>query len=196
MRTMLMALALAAAVPATPEEAGRPADGSTRIGVVDLDRVGAESVMGKELAKEIAALETEIQAERTKKQADLKRLDAEIAGLQQELDKQAALLSEDGAEKKRQEIKRKSRDRDAYVEDGRVQLEKLTERAQSRATTISEGFRQKLRPYLVSVARQQGVQVLLDSRNAIAIDGAFDISTAVIAALDAAQAQPPAAAAR
>jgi Skp family chaperone for outer membrane proteins len=195
MRTMLIALTLAAAAAAaTAQEAGRPAgDGSTRIGVVDLDRVGTESVMGKELAKEIAALETEIQAERAKKQADLKRLDAEIAGLQQELDKQAALLSEDGAEKKRQEIKRKGRDRDAYVEDGRVQLEKMTERAQSRATTISEAFRQKLRPYLVSVARQQGVQVLLDSRNAIAVDGAFDLSTAVIAALDAAQ---PAATAR
>lgn len=189
MRTMLIALTLtAAAAAATAQEAGRPkGDGSTRIGVVDLDRVGTESVMGKELAKEIAALETEIQAERTKKQNDLKRLDAEIAGLQQELDKQAALLSEDGAEKKRQEIKRKGRDRDAYVEDGRVQLEKMTERAQSRAATISEAFRQKLRPYLVSVARQQGVQVLLDSRNAIAVDGAFDVSTAVIAALDAAQ---------
>src|SRR5437016_79097 len=166
----------ALAVAASAQEKKAP-----RIGVIDMDRVGAESVIGKGYAQQISALQGEIEAARTKKENDLKKLDTEINGMQEELEKQSALLSEEAKEKKQAEIKKKARDREAFLEDGRNELEKMVQRAENQAKALQNELQQKIRPHMDAVARAQGLDILLDGRSAMVMNNEYDISQAVIA---------------
>ena len=84
-------------LPPRPAAAGpghggpRPAeaeDRSPKIAVIDMARVSAESLLGKGYAAQLEALKNEIDAEGTKKQAELQKMDAAIKALQDELEKQ------------------------------------------------------------------------------------------------------------
>src|SRR5262245_33665618 len=114
-KTLLTGLLLGAAPLAWAQEAKSP-----RIAVIDMTRISSESLMGKGYATELEKLQNEINSEGTKKQAELQKMDAAIKALQDELEKQSSVLSADAAEKKRQEIVKKSRDRQAFLEDGQA----------------------------------------------------------------------------
>ncbi|HET8644241.1 MAG TPA: OmpH family outer membrane protein, partial [Vicinamibacteria bacterium] len=123
MKTTLVAAAafagLAAAVLAQePAGGARP----PKIAVIDLGRISSESALGKTYATQIEKLESDIKAEGTKKQAELQKLDTAIKALADELEKQASVLSAEARDRKEQEILRKRRERDAYLEDGQREL--------------------------------------------------------------------------
>jgi Skp family chaperone for outer membrane proteins len=185
----VLAAATTAAAPDTTGSAGKVA----RVCLIDVDRVGAQSLLGKRYAAKVKALKDELDAERTKKQVELQKMDAEIKALQEDLEKQGAFLSEDALEKKRQEITRKGRDRQAFVDDGTAEIERRRERAQTQGDTWSNEMRARIQPHVEAVARQQGFNILLDARNALALDGSFDISSDVIVRLDEAERVSPAA---
>jgi outer membrane protein len=172
--------AIAAAAGAQDTGKGR----NPKIGIIDMDRVGTESVVGKGYAQQVAMLQSEIETARTKKETDLKKLDSEINGLQEELEKQQALLSEEAKEKKQADIKRKAREREAFLDDGRAELEKMVQRAENQAKALQNELQQKIRPHMETVAKSQGLDILLDSRSAMALNSDFDISTEVIAKVD------------
>src|SRR5450432_178379 len=115
-----------AAPPAAPRAAGPL--GTPKIAVIDMQQISAESVLGKSYATKIEGLENEIKAEGTKKQNDLQKLDASIKALQEELDKQGSVLSPEAADKKRQDIVKRQRDRQAFLEDGQADLQRMKER--------------------------------------------------------------------
>jgi Skp family chaperone for outer membrane proteins len=182
MRRMFILAALAAASVAGAQDASKGK--VAKIGIIDMDRIGAESQIGKGYAAQIQSLQSDIEAERTKKQAELDKIDSSIKAMQDELEKQGALLSDDAKEKKAQEIKKKAREREAYVDDGRAEMEKMVQRAQNQANALNNELQQKIKPHMEAVARQLGLDVLLDSRSAIALNGEFDISSNVIVKLD------------
>src|ERR1700687_449483 len=103
------AVALAQDAAAQAPAASRPAGpmGMPKIAVIDMQQISAESVLGKSYASKIEALENEIKNEGTKKQTELQKMDAAIKTLQDELEKQASVLSPEAADKKRQEIVKK-----------------------------------------------------------------------------------------
>jgi outer membrane protein len=175
--------AVAAAAGAQDAGAGK----SPKIGIIDMDRVGTESLVGKGYAQQVATLQGEIEAARTKKENELKKLDSEINALQEELEKQQALLSDEAKEKKQTEIKRKAREREAFLDDGRAELEKMVQRAENQAKALQGELQQKIRPHMEAVARAQGLDILLDSRSAMALNSNFDISGDVIVKVDEAE---------
>jgi Skp family chaperone for outer membrane proteins len=197
MRKILILVAVAAAAAAAAQEAPSKAERKiARIAVIDVDRIGAESLIGKSYATQLDALQNEIEAERKKKESDLAKLGTAITVLQEELDKQGALLSEEAAERKRQEIKAKTREREAFLEDGQAVLQRMAQRAQNQAKELQNELQKKIKPHMEAVARQAGVDILLDSRSAMAMSNEFDISNDVIVRLDEAEraAKPKAAA--
>jgi Skp family chaperone for outer membrane proteins len=155
--------------------------------------------MGKGYAAQIQGLEKEIQTEGAKKQAELAKLDASIKALQDELDKQAAVLSPEAAERKRQDIVKKTRERQAYVEDGQQELQRMRDQAEQRAQGLNNEFQQKIKPHIDAVAKERGVDIILTSQVALTLNKEFDISRDVVTKADAAeraaQAAKPAAAA-
>jgi len=164
-----------------------------RIAVIDMARVSAESQLGKSYAAQLEKLQTDINAEATKKQTDLGKLDTALKTLQEELEKQASVLSPEARDKKQQEIVRKTRERQAFLEDGQAEINRMRERAQSQAQAINAEFQQKVRPVVEQVAKDKGLDLVLDSQVAYTINRDFDITRDVIAKADEAEKAKPAA---
>jgi Skp family chaperone for outer membrane proteins len=186
-----LVLGAAAASVALAQEPAAPAAGAPlrtpKIAIIDLVRVSNESQLGKSYASRIEALENEIKTEGNKKQAELTKMDNDIKALQEELEKQASVLSAEAADRKRQEITRKTRDRQAFLEDGQAELQRMRERAQAQAESLNNEFQQKIKPYIDAAAREKGIDILLTSQVALTMNREFDISGDVIARADAAQ---------
>jgi Skp family chaperone for outer membrane proteins len=186
-KTYLLAVALCAAA-ATAAVAQEPAAGRTpKIAVIDMQQISTQSALGKAYAAKIEGLEKQIQAEGTRKQGELKKLDDAIKALQEDLEKQATVLSAEAADKKRQEITRKSRERQAFLEDGQQELQRMKERAEAEAAGFNQEFQSKVRPHVEAAAKAKGVDILLTSQVALTMNPEFDISKDVITRIDAAE---------
>jgi outer membrane protein len=186
---LLVALAFAGAAAA--QEAAK----SPRVGIIDMARVSAESLLGKSYAAQLEKLQNDISAEATKKQTDLGKLDASIKALQDELEKQGAVLSAEAREKKQTEIVRKTRERQAFLEDGQAEINRMRERAQQQAQSINNEFQLKVRPLVEQVAKDKGYDLVFDSQVAYTINKDFDITRDVIVKADETEKAKPAAAA-
>ncbi len=169
------------------------------IAVIDMARVSSESLMGKGYAQKLEQLRAEIESEQKKKQSDLDKLDTAIKGMQEELEKQQSVLSPEALDKKRQEIVKKGRDRQAFLEDGQAELQRMRERAQQQAQVLNNEFQIKIKPHIEAVAKEKGIDILLDSQVTLSVSSEFDVSQEVVVKADdaekAARAKAPAAAA-
>jgi outer membrane protein len=189
-KTVLACLGLcASAALAFAQDAAAPARpagpiGTPKIAVIDMQQISAESVLGKSYASKIEGLESEIKNEGNRKQGDLQKMDAAIKVLQDELDKQGSVLSPEAADKKRQDIVKKQRDRQAFLEDGQADLQRMKDRAEQQAQAMNAEFQQKIKPAIDAVARDKGVDIILTSQVALTMNPAFDISKEVIARAD------------
>jgi outer membrane protein len=168
---------------------------SPRVAVIDMARVSAESLLGKSYAAQLEKLQTDINAEATKKQTELGKIDAAIKTLQDELEKQGSVLSQEARDKKQQEIVRKTRDRQAFLEDGQAEINRMRERAQQQAQSINNEFQLKVRPLVEQVAKDKGYDLVLDAQVAYTINRDFDLTRDVIVKADEAEKAKPAAAA-
>jgi len=164
--------------------AARGPIGTPKIAVIDMQQISAESVLGKSYASKIEGLENEIKSEGTKKQGELQKMDAAIKALQDELDKQGSVLSPEAADKKRQDIVKRQRDRQAFLEDGQADLQRMKERAEAQAQAMNAEFQQKLKPAIDAVAKEKGIDILLTSQVALLMNAAYDISKDIIAKAD------------
>lgn len=199
-KTYLLASLLAASAGAAfAQDAAAPAAAprAPRVAVIDMARVSAETLLGKGYAAQLDGLKSEIDAEGTKKQNELQKLDTALKALQDELEKQGSVLSPDAADKKKQEIVRKTRERQAFLEDGQQELQRMRDRAQQQAQSLENDFQVKVKPHIDAVVRDKGIDLLLDSRIILAVAKDFDISREVIVKADdaerAAKAKAPAA---
>jgi len=189
-KTFLVALGLCASAAVAlaqtpaPASAARGPIGSPKIAVIDMQQISAESVLGKSYASKIEGLENEIKSEGTKKQGELQKMDAAIKALQDELDKQGSVLSPEAADKKRQDIVKRQRDRQAFLEDGQADLQRMKERAEAQAQAMNAEFQQKLKPAIDAVAKEKGIDILLTSQVALLMNQAYDISKDIIAKAD------------
>jgi outer membrane protein len=181
-----LALALAAAGLAVAQDAGGPK--TAKIAVIDMARVSAESTLGKSYATQLEKLQTDINTTAQAKQTELQKMDATIQALQEELQKQGAVLSQEARDNKQQEIVRKGRERQAFLEDGQAEINRMRERAQQQAQSINNEFQVKIRPIVEEVAKAKGYDLVLDSQVAYTISRDIDITRDVITKADEAAA--------
>ncbi len=127
-------------------------------------RISAESGLGKSYVAQLDKLQTEIQAAMTQKQTELGKMDTAIKALQDELEKQGSVLSQEAREKKQVEITRKSRERNAFLEDGQAEINRMRERANQQAQQINNEFQLKVRPIIEQVAKEKGFDLIIDSQ--------------------------------
>jgi outer membrane protein len=166
---------------------------SPRVAVIDMARVSAESTLGKSYASQLEKLQNDINVAATQKQTELGKLDATLKTLQEELEKQGSVLSPEARDKKQQDIVKKTRERQAYLEDGQAEINRMRERAQQQAQAINAEFQQKVRPIVEQVARDKGLDLVLDSQVAYTINRDFDITRDVIGKADEVDKAKPAA---
>ena len=193
-KTCTLALVLLAGGALAQEAAPKPAaapkatERTPKIAVIDMGKVSGESLLGKGLAAQLETLRNEINAEGTKKQAEIDKLSAQIQALQEELQKQENVLSPEAIDKKKQEIVKKQRERQAFGEDSQAEIERMKDRAQQKAQALDNEFQTKIRPHVEAVVKERGIDILLDSRVVLGTPGKeFDISQDVIIRSDDAE---------
>jgi Skp family chaperone for outer membrane proteins len=182
MRKTFVAVLLLAAPLVQAQEPKAP-----KIAVIDMGRVSAESLLGKGYSAQLEAIKNEIDSEANKKQADLAKMDQAIKALQDDLDKQGSVLSPEAADKKRGEIVKKQRDRQAFLEDGQADLQKMRERAQQQAQVLNNEFQVKIKPHIDAVAKEKAIDILLDGQVTLTVNRDYDISRDVIVKADEAE---------
>jgi len=175
------------AVPAQAQAQAEAAGGGPRIAVIDMGKVSGQSLLGKHYAAELEKLRDGIESERTKKQNQLKNLESELQTLLDEIEKQQSVLSAEALGKKQKEVNRKKRQRQALMEDGQLDIQRMTERAQQQAQNYNLEFQQKIRPHIDAVVKEKGIDILLDSQVALAVNPSFDISQDVVVRADDAE---------
>jgi outer membrane protein len=179
--TLLCATSSAFAQTAGPT--GKP----TKMGVVDMQRISQESLLGKSYATKMDQLESEIRSELTKRQNQIAQIDAAIKALQEELQKQSAILSPDAVEKKQQEIVKKNRDRQATTEDSQADIQHMQQAAQAKAQEFQVEFNTKIQPILQAVGKEKGLDFILDRATIVLINPELDITRDVIVKADDAE---------
>jgi Skp family chaperone for outer membrane proteins len=179
------AAAVVIAQSPAPSGATRP---SPRLAVVDLERISRESLLGKSYQARLQAAGAQLESEQTKKKAELQKRETELRALTADLERQAAALSEEAGEKRRQEIVRKTRERDAFVEDGRAELARLQQKAEEQMRTLNDDFQKRIVPQIHAAGRAQGFDLLLLANQAvITLNQTYDISSDIIVKLDDAE---------
>lgn len=182
MRKTFVAALLLAAPLAQAQEPKAP-----KIAVIDMGRVSAESLLGKGYSAQLEAIKNEIDSEANKKQAELAKMDQAIKALQDDLEKQGSVLSPEAADKKRGEIVKKQRDRQAFLEDGQADLQKMRERAQQQAQVLNNEFQVKIKPHIDAVAKEKAIDILFDGQVTLTVNRDYDISRDVIVKADEAE---------
>src|SRR5579862_9266054 len=135
MREMVFpALVLGAllAAPAGAQEAAKPAAApapsaaarNPKIGILDIDRVWAESLLGKGYTAQLEKSKNELQSLGSKKEAELKKMQDEIQAMAEELEKQQTVLSAEVVETKQRALVKKRREAEDFIADGKQEVAK------------------------------------------------------------------------
>ncbi len=155
-----------------------------RIGVISMEQIYAESLLGKEYAGMIDKLEGEIKSVGTKKQADLQKIESDLQKLQEDFDRQQSVFSEEAADREQQKIVAKRRESQAYREDAQREMERMQASAQRRAQALTNEFQIKVKPFIEQLTKERNIDLLLDSRFALFSAPELDLTREVIARSD------------
>jgi Skp family chaperone for outer membrane proteins len=179
-------LLLGGAVAAFAQEPAGDRFPTARVALIDASVLYAESRLGKRYAARAAELETGLESVRQEKEAAAAQRNSEISALKAEIEK-----SGDPSGQKAQEVRRKERELEAFIEDGKAEIEQAEERARQQAQAIHKEYQNEMRPFIEAVAREKGIDFLLDAGLALPLNPAFDISREVVARADAAEKSGP-----
>lgn len=184
-------LGLGLAVTAPCQEAAPAAPVQPKIAVIDMNRVLVESAVGKIYQKTVSDRREQLRAQAEKLRGALEKLDTQLNTLQQELQTQSAVLSDEAQEQKGLELRRKQRERDQAAQDSQEQYQLAENEANRVIEKLNNEFTEKITPFIETVVRGRGVNLLFHRGTVAFADPSFDISKEVIAKADDAERAKP-----
>lgn len=156
---------LLVAVPASAQTAGST---TTKIGVLEVQRIVAESAVGKESLARVQKIQGQKQEELTRRQTELKDLEKKIQD-------QNKSLSEEALDKLQKDYQAKALEFKRSQDDAQRELEELQRKE------LSE-LEKKVMPVIDAVAREQGFNLVFNKFQSglLFADGSSDLTDAVI----------------
>ena len=147
-----------------------PTGASTKIAVIDIERIAAESNAGK-------ALFEDLKVENEKLQAESQRLQQEIGDLQAKLNSE--ILSQDARLRLQRDVERKRTDAQRWLEDAQAEFEAKRQDGEVK-------FQEKLGPMVEAVAQENGIGLIFRATPGLTfvLDASLDISPLVVKKLD------------
>jgi len=147
-----------------------PTGANTKIAVIDIERIAAESAEGKKLFEELRVENDKLQEEST-------RLQQEIRDMQAKLNSE--ILSQDARLRLQRDAERKQKDAQRWLEDAQSAFEAKRQDGEVQ-------FQAKLAPVVESVAKEQGIGLIFRATPGLTfvLDPALDISALVVKKLD------------
>lgn len=160
-----------------PPPAAGQAETATKIGIIDIDRVTAESDAGKTLIERLQQDGERINAGRVQREQ-------ELADLQNQMT--SGMVASDARERLTRELERKRTDAQRWVEDANREFQEAQQ-------AVDLEFQNRLRPIIDEVARQLGFGLIFRSNRSLAmvLNPSLDITPQVIEALNKVEASRP-----
>jgi outer membrane protein len=176
--TLLVASACFAVVSASGQNAPAAAAGAgttTKIAVIDIERIASESAAGK-------ALFASLKAENDKIQEEVAKREQEIRDMQTKLNSE--ILSQDAKVRLQRDIERKRTDAQRWLQDQQADFEAKRQDGESK-------FQASLEPIVRAVATENGIGLIIRATPGLTfvLDPTLDISPLVVKKLDS---TPPA----
>jgi Skp family chaperone for outer membrane proteins len=174
---VLVAVFLSIAVVQTnaqDQSAPQPATGTTVIGtklaVIDIDRIAAESEAGKVLFEKLKVENDRIAAERAKKQQDIRDMEARMT---------SEVLSADARAQLSRDVERARTDAQRWLEDQQRDF-------QQKQQLEEEAFQRQLAPVVEKVAQEHGIGLIFRATPGLTfvLDPNLDITPLVIQAFN------------
>lgn len=161
---------------ASPPASGQ-AEMGTKIGIVDIDQLAAESDAGKALIERLQQNSERINAARVQREQ-------ELADLQNQMT--SGLVSSDARERLARELERKRTDAQRWLEDANREFQETRQAAELE-------FQNRLLPIIDDVARQLGFGLVFRTNRSLTmvLNPALDITPQVIEELNKGEAAQP-----
>ncbi len=183
---LVQTAALIAALPALvaaqsiapPQNEPQPISGvGTKIGIIDIDRIAAESDAGKVLIEKLQSETERINAARVQREQELADLQAPMA---------SGPTSSADRDRLNREIERKRTDAQRWLEDANREFQVTQQAADAE-------FQNKLRPIVGEVASQNGFGLIFRTNPTLTmvLNPDLNITSRVIEAFDRAEASQP-----
>jgi Skp family chaperone for outer membrane proteins len=169
----VLALFVSGPAATTAAQTGAPL-ASTKIAVIDIERIAAESVAGKQLFESLKAENDKIMEERAKREQEIRDMQTKV---------NSEILSQDAKLRLPRDIERKRTEATRWLED--VQRDFEAKRQEGEAK-----FQERLGPIVEAVAKENGIGLIFRATPGLTfvLDPQLDISTLVVQKLDAAAA--------
>ncbi len=178
--TLAVAFVAMAYASALAQEASGAAiqgpSGATKIAIIDIDRIAAESTAGR-------ALFDSLRDENEKIATETQRLQQEIVDLQTKLNSE--ILSQDAKVRLQRDIERKRTDAQRWVEDAQADFEAKRQDGEAK-------FQEKVAPVVEQVAQENGIGLIFRATPGLTfvLDPTLDISPLIVKKLDELMAAP------
>jgi Skp family chaperone for outer membrane proteins len=142
----------------------------TKIAVIDIDRIAAESNSGKALFERLKQENDKIAAERAKRQQDIQDMQTKMT---------SDVLSVEAREQLRRDIERAQTDAQRWLEDAQRDFQEKQQRGE-------EEFQNELAPIVEQVANDNGIGLIFRATPGLTfvLDPNLDITPLVIQALN------------
>ena len=165
--------------PAPQPQPPKPFPEGAKVGFIDLQVIASNSAEGK-------AATAQIDAYRTKKNAELTEKGKQAQAIQTKLQQGGAVLSEQARSQAEKDLQKLQRELQALQEDANTELQEMTARLQA-------DFQERLNPIIEQVATEKNLHVVFSVRDSgiIWAYSGIDISAEVIKRFDAAAKTTP-----
>ncbi len=163
-RWMLAAAALLAAVGTVS------AQGATKIGVFDAQRVSEETAEGRKVQEQLAAF-------RDRKQGEIRDKQQAVAELEKQLTQQALSLSSEKRSEMEKRIQLQALELQTAQESARREM-------QLEFQAASDGFQKKLETVVAQIGRDEGFVILLDRGLVAWAADSIDVTTTIVDRFD------------
>ena len=180
--SFVLATVFTVALPALGlgQESSPGASVQVKIAVINIDRIAAESNVGKALFEKLKAENDKLSAERARREQEIRELSSKLT---------SEVLSADAQARLQREIERKRTEAQRWLEDAQREF-------QERQQEEEAAFQAKLGPIVEEVAREQGIGLILRDTPGITfvLDPSLDLTPAVVQRLNESEAAAGAAA--
>lgn len=151
---------------------GTGATTATKIAIIDIERIAAESNAGKELFAQLKAENDKIQEEAGKKQQEIQDMQTKL---------NSEILSQDAKVRLSRDIERKKTEAQRWLQDAQSDFEAKRQEGEAK-------FQKTLEPIVRQVATENGIGLILRATPGLTfvLDPQLDISSLVVQKLDAA----------
>jgi Skp family chaperone for outer membrane proteins len=162
------------------QSAAQPATGvavaGTKIAVIDIDRIAAESNSGRALFERLKQENDKIAAERAKRQQDIQDMQAKMT---------SEVLSAEAREQLRRDVDRAQTDAQRWLEDAQREFQEKQQEGEQE-------FQEQLAPIVEQVAKDNGIGLIFRATPGLTfvLDPNLDITPLVIQALNQGQSNP------